>query len=216
MYIRTMIRNDIHQVTMIDREVFPTEWPPTNFSKELDNKLAYYLVAFKVKPQLTLDEISRRNEAKGFYQKIKNVIGGSEDGSQIRYPDKIIGYGGVWVMADETHIVDIASRPEHRRQGIGEALLFGILDIARCCNSRVATLEVRVSNLAAQAIYTKFGFNEVGFRKGYYLDNREDALIMTTDYIGSGAFEAHIKKLRAEHSIKWGRTEYDIEVLKKG
>jgi ribosomal-protein-alanine N-acetyltransferase len=81
---------------------------------------------------------------------------------------------------------------------LGELLLLGLLDEARRLRARLATLEVRVSNSAAQALYAKYGFEQVGRRKGYYSDNREDALIMTTPELASPDYQALLQARRSE------------------
>ncbi len=84
---------------------------------------------------------------------------------------------------EETHITNIAVAPEHRREGIGEKMLQKITEDARAEGIKAITLEVRVSNMAAQRMYSKLGFLPGGVRKGYYSDNREDALIMTLEVL---------------------------------
>jgi ribosomal-protein-alanine N-acetyltransferase len=100
-----------------------------------------------------------------------------------------LGYGGFWLMYDEAHISTLAVRAELRRQGLGELLLIGLLDEARRAGALCATLEVRVSNAAAQALYTKYGFEQAGRRKAYYTDNQEDALILTTPEFSSLTYQ---------------------------
>lgn len=96
---------------------------------------------------------------------------------------KIIGYTCFWLIVEETHITNIAVDPEHRRKGIGERMLQKITEDARAGGIKTITLEVRVSNMAAQRMYSKLGFLPGGMRKGYYSDNREDALIMTLEVL---------------------------------
>ena len=100
-------------------------------------------------------------------------------------------------MVDEAHITTFAVHPAWRRQRIGERLLLAFLDLARDRHAREATLEVRLSNLAARRLYEKYGFRPVGLRPRYYSDNNEDALIMTTESFGDPALEARIERLRA-------------------
>jgi [ribosomal protein S18]-alanine N-acetyltransferase len=110
---------------------------------------------------------------------------------------RIVAYGGMWLMVDEAHITTFAVHPAWRRQRIGERLLLAFLDLARDRRAREATLEVRLSNLAARRLYEKYGFRPVGLRPRYYSDNNEDALIMTTESFGDPAFDARIARLRA-------------------
>lgn len=97
----------------------------------------------------------------------------------------IIGYVGMWVILDEAHITNIAVAPEYRRLGIGQAMLEAMFDRAKEHGAARMTLEVRVSNLGAQALYHKLGFVDRGVRKGYYTDSNEDAIIMWKDDLGT-------------------------------
>jgi ribosomal-protein-alanine N-acetyltransferase len=113
-----------------------------------------------------------------------------------RIDDRIVGYGGMWLMVDEAHITTFAIHPAWRRQRIGERLLLAFLDLARDRQAREATLEVRLSNLAARRLYEKYGFRPVGLRPRYYSDNNEDALIMTTEPLSDPRLRARIERLR--------------------
>ena len=112
-----------------------------------------------------------RNEL-GHYLALRFQANGSE-------PGLLLGYAGFWLLVDEAHISTIAVRTGWRGHGLGEWLLLGLLQKAIAVQAREATLEVRVSNVAAQGLYRKLGFEVVGRRKRYYSDNGEDALIMT-------------------------------------
>lgn len=95
-------------------------------------------------------------------------------------PSAIVGFSGYWLVVDEAHISTFAVHPGWRCQGIGQALLREVLRQAALQGATSATLEVRVSNLVAQQLYANHGFVPVGKRAGYYRDNNEDALLMTT------------------------------------
>ena len=109
---------------------------------------------------------------------------------------RIVAYGGMWLMVDEAHITTFAVHPAFRRQRLGERLLLAFLDLARDRHAREATLEVRLSNLAARRLYEKYGFRPVGLRPRYYSDNNEDALIMTTEPLDDPQLRARIERLR--------------------
>ena len=85
----------------------------------------------------------------------------------------------LWLIEDEAHIATIATHPEFRRQGIGEQLMIKALKEAQAEGATHAFLEVRAGNLAAQAMYKKYGFIQDGIRQRYYKDNNEDALLMS-------------------------------------
>ncbi|TYP53316.1 ribosomal protein S18-alanine N-acetyltransferase [Thermosediminibacter litoriperuensis] len=95
----------------------------------------------------------------------------------------IVGYAGMWLIVDEAHVTNVAVLPEYRGRGIGELLMRSLMDIAWRNGARRMTLEVRKSNYVAQNLYSKLGFEPMGIRRGYYTDNREDAVIMWTDLI---------------------------------
>lgn len=111
---------------------------------------------------------------------------------------RIAGFGGLWLMVDEAHVVTVAVLPEERRKGYGSILVAGLLAVAIEHEMALATLEVRVSNDAARALYRDFGFYEVGMRKRYYSDNHEDAVIMTTEDIQGDAYRKRLARLAAQ------------------
>lgn len=92
--------------------------------------------------------------------------------------DKVVGYGGMWLILDEGHITNIAIHPDYRCIGAGKLILKSLIDICQKEKVTSLTLEVRLSNIIAQKLYSKFGFITEGIRKNYYADNHEDALIM--------------------------------------
>jgi [ribosomal protein S18]-alanine N-acetyltransferase len=91
---------------------------------------------------------------------------------------KIVGYCGAWIVIDEAHITNIAVLPEYRGKKLGEALLLKMVEISKRHGVIRMTLEVRVSNIIAQRLYEKLGFQRGGIRKNYYTDNLEDAYVM--------------------------------------
>jgi ribosomal-protein-alanine N-acetyltransferase len=113
-----------------------------------------------------------------------------------RHGDRVVGYGGMWLMVDEAHITTFAIHPAWRRRRIGERLLLAFLDIAIDRSAHEATLEVRLSNLAARRLYEKYGFRPVGLRPRYYSDDNEDALIMTTEPLAEPRMRERIARLR--------------------
>jgi ribosomal-protein-alanine N-acetyltransferase len=90
----------------------------------------------------------------------------------------VLGYGIAWVIFDELHIGNIAIRKRLRRKGIGERLVGELLSRGEERGIKLATLEVRISNVPAVQLYKKIGFHEVAIRKGYYQPDGEDALVM--------------------------------------
>lgn len=95
-----------------------------------------------------------------------------------RLNGRVVGYIGMWLVIDEAHITNVAVHPDYRHRGIGEKLMRYMMKMAVDIGISRMTLEVRKSNIVAQKLYKKLGFEESGIRKGYYLSNNEDAIIM--------------------------------------
>lgn len=92
--------------------------------------------------------------------------------------DELIGYAFVSRYVDAWHVMNVAVTGSFRRRGIASALLERLFDVTASDPRRGYTLEVRVSNTGAIRLYERLGFEARGIRRGYYTDNREDALIM--------------------------------------
>jgi len=110
--------------------------------------------------------------------------------------DELWGYLCGSVVVGEFHIDNIAVEPRVRRQGVGKTLLLAALREAARVGAKVVFLEVRASNLTAQALYRRFGFTVVGRRRRYYTGPAEDALIMCLDHLD----EAVAARSRAERA----------------
>ncbi len=89
---------------------------------------------------------------------------------------EIAGYAGIWCIYETAELMRIATTPKHQKKGVAKVLMQKILECAESCDCERMMLEVRKSNVPAQELYKKFGFNEISVRKGYY--NGEDAIIM--------------------------------------
>lgn len=90
----------------------------------------------------------------------------------------VVAYGGVWLVVDEAHITNIAVDPDNRRKGFGRELMIELLSRAKAKGMACSTLEVRASNEAAIKLYEALGYLNTAVRKGYYPDNKEDAVVM--------------------------------------
>jgi len=90
----------------------------------------------------------------------------------------LAAFANYWLVADELHILNIATHPQCRRQGHATRLLAHMIEVARAVPCRLMTLEVRRSNVSAQRLYRRFAFRSVGVRPNYYAENQEDAIVM--------------------------------------
>jgi ribosomal-protein-alanine N-acetyltransferase len=109
----------------------------------------------------------------------------------------VVGYSGVMLVGEDAHVTTIAVDPRWHRHQIGTRLLANIARDARARGARHLTLEVRVSNEAAQRMYRAFGFRPAGIRKNYYVETNEDALIMWADEIDEPDYIARLARLDA-------------------
>jgi len=197
--IRPMVKEDLTQVSSIDREVFPTQWPPPNYRQELQNRLAHYIVVHDSAKAADDTGAQSKENRQHFLSRLlpwRRRDSKEDENSRLFRSQYVIGFSGIWMMAGEAHITNIALREQYQRQGIGELLLISTIDLSREQQAELMTLEVRESNKIAQNLYGKYGFKQTGIRRGYYLDNREDAIIMSTESISSELFLAQLQQLR--------------------
>jgi ribosomal-protein-alanine N-acetyltransferase len=177
--VKPMRLRDISKVMEIEHVSFLSPWSARAYRYELlENDLSHYFVVRQrqmERPESSLLARVRRSLGVG-----------------IRPP--ILGHSGFWLMVGEAHISTIAVQPNWRRRGIGELLLVAMLDRATELEAEIATLEVRVSNVTAQNLYHKYGFQQVGLRRHYYRDSNEDALIMSTERLTSATFQSQFQQ----------------------
>jgi ribosomal-protein-alanine N-acetyltransferase len=204
----------IPAVGTIERRCFTQPWPPNAYRKEIQtNRMAHYFVARRV------DEMEREpaqprgaivaaeGNGEGILGRLTRLFRGPGEsppapaGAEQR---GIVGYAGLWLMSDEAHITTIAVDPSYQGHGIGELLLLGLIDRAKQIGARWLTLEVRVGNHVAQALYRKYTFKEMGVRRRYYSDNGEDALVMWTDPIEAETFQEAVRLNRDALGRKLG------------
>ena len=114
-----------------------------------------------------------------------------------RVDDRIVAYGGIWVILEDSHITTIAVDPAYRGRRFGEVMLLKLLDEAIARGASWITLEVRESNEVAQKLYRKYGFTTVSTRRGYYSDNGENALVMWAGNLKGELYGARLHALRA-------------------
>ncbi len=114
-----------------------------------------------------------------------------------RIDGTVVGYGGLMFSGDEAHVTTIAVDPAWHRQQIGTRLLLNLAGASLLHGARHLTLEVRVSNAAAQAMYRRFGFETAGVRKNYYAETNEDALVMWAYHIDAPGYADRLAVIEA-------------------
>jgi ribosomal-protein-alanine N-acetyltransferase len=161
--LRYMHITDVREVVVIDRLSFNPSWSEQSYTYEVAKAPSSHMLVMQEMSDLATGW--RR-----FIRPFSSTTGG-----------KILGYAGMWMIADESHISTIASHPDERGKGVGEALLATLIHKAILCQSSYIVLEVRVSNSVAQNLYHKYEFRVVDRRRNYYHDNHEDGFDMRLD-----------------------------------
>ncbi len=177
--VEPMGLNDLGQVMEIEKVSFSAPWSVRAYRFELTrNEHSTFLV---VRPRYQIGE--RPSSWRSWLRR------------PLRGP--VLGYAGFWLLVDEAHIATIAVHPEWRGRGLGELLLLSLLEQAIRRGAQKATLEVRLSNQAAQRLYRKYDFEVVALRSRYYADNNEDAYLMATPSFERPTFQANLEHCRA-------------------
>lgn len=197
--------DDVEEVAAVERLCFPNPWPLSAYRRELRNPdQNYYIV-------LRDDTLAEHHESEP----------GSPNGEYslqsprfpIRRPRRftfwplgrrqessgtppIIGFAGMWNVLDEAHVTTIGIVPSLRGRNLGELLFVALMDEAIRRRVTWVTLEVRVTNIAAQSLYRKYGFAVQGRRPRYYSDNNEDAYIMWSGSLKDDAYLLQLEGLR--------------------
>ncbi len=189
--VSRMTLDDIAAVVEIEKTAFPRPWPEKAYRYELtENQNAYFVVARLA----SAPQPARRN---WLAQLLKPAA------PPVIQTAAIVGFAGMWMYVDEAHIATIATHTAWRGRRIGERILMNLMREAQRRDAALVTLEVRVGNTVAQNLYIKYGFEEVGRRKGYYQDNLEDALLMTVTDFTTAAYRRRLDVLEAAlpHSL---------------
>lgn len=220
--IRPMRIEDIPQANDIDRECFPTQWPPLSYKREIiSNKLAHYFVVCDSEEKGNVERqgaapveqtvaARRSSSLSRFVGKMRQRFGG-EQFALSATAQRVLGLAGVWMMADEAHLTTIGVREAYRRRGIGELLLTAAIGLATLHSAEVLTLEVRASNHTAITLYEKYGFSRLGIRRGYYQEDGEDAVIMSTDKLTSPSFQRRLQQLKQAQLQRLGPVDCHID-----
>mgnify|MGYP001248681242 FL=1 len=190
--LRYMRLQDIPEVSAIDRMAFDPPWSPRSYQYEITESNYSHMVV--------LEKAAGSKPASNWRRIIGNfgILPESEA--------VIVGYGGLWNIVDEAHVSTIATHPQFRGNGWGEVLLAGMIRRALVLGAAYIVLEVRVSNVVAQNLYKKYGFETVGTKTNYYHNNNEDAYDMRLFFNNNPAayrttFDPRYEALKARHRI---------------
>ncbi len=190
-YLEPMRQDDVPEVSRVEHECFTNPWPQSAYRRELRNPANNHYVVLRQRVEQPAAR-SGRGEGRGPLALLPFVRRQESPPAN----DAIIGFAGMWVLFDEAHVTTIGVLPSHRGKGLGELMLVELFEEGRRRGAEWLTLEVRVSNSSAQALYEKYGFTRQGVRRRYYSDNGEDAYIMWSPSLRSSDFTERFERLR--------------------
>jgi ribosomal-protein-alanine N-acetyltransferase len=176
--VEPMTLSDIDQIMEIEQVAFSAPWSARAYRYEVAQSDHSIMVVVRPAPRW----------GSTFGRKLQRLLGSD--------PGPVLGYAGAWKLVDEVHVSTIAVHPRFRRRGLGELLLISLLERGMEAGMLRATLEVRLSNVAAQTLYRKYGFETVSRQRAYYSDNQEDALLMATPQLKSHSFVMQLRERR--------------------
>ena len=193
--LRYMRIADIPEVIRIDRRAFGMSWSSQTYAYEAGESTYSYMVVL---------ERSEPKPMAGWQRLLRRLNGhGDKTGSSdyVATRQRVVGYGGLWNIADEAHISTIATHPDYRGRSYGEILLAAMIQRSIDLNAGYVVLEVRVSNTIAQNLYKKYDFQITGTKPSYYRDNMEDAYEMRLDLRETARFQDRFAALRQHTGV---------------
>ncbi len=182
--LRPMRPEDIDQVAAIDVHCFRPPWPKHSWRDEIGMPNHSHLVVL-------CDGLIPRPP--GWRRHLRWPGARTSE-------ERIVGYGGMWLIAGEAHISTLATHPQHRGLGYGELLLAALIRRALARQARCVVLEVRESNRVARNLYHKYGFRLYGMKAGYYREGNEDGCDMRLEIVDADVREQvlqHCNAIRA-------------------
>ncbi|HLT18604.1 MAG TPA: ribosomal protein S18-alanine N-acetyltransferase [Thermomicrobiales bacterium] len=193
-YLEPMRQEDVPEVSRVDHLCFTNPWPQSAYRRELRKPQSNYYVVLRKTDGPEPPNGAPVPEERGRF----GFIPLPWRSESPRRRDPIIGFAGMWIMFDEAHVTTIGVHPDERGKGLGELLLVQLFVEAAARGAQMLTLEVRVSNESAQALYRKYGFERQGVRRRYYSDNGEDAYIMWSPNIREPEYARRFEELRGQ------------------
>lgn len=193
-----MTVDDVPAVGRVERKCFPNPWPASAYRRELQDQRQNHYVVLRALAPAGNDAHDESTQARSLPRRSLLPLHLGRRHEQEQIPAQIIGFAGMWQSFDEAHVTTIGVDPAYRGQSLGELLLLSMFDAAMARGANWLTLEVRVTNEPAQALYRKYGFTVHGVRKRYYSDNNEDALIMWSRALSEPDVKAELEAHRAQ------------------
>jgi ribosomal-protein-alanine N-acetyltransferase len=206
-----MTQEDVEEVSAVERLCFTNPWPVSAYRRELRNPSQNYYIVLRDDPDaddedppvlIETQPINSRRQGRFAFWPLGHR-------TQRLDPPPIIGFAGMWHVLDEAHVTTIGVRPDYQGRGLGELLFLALVDETRRRGATWLTLEVRVSNYGAQALYRKYDFSIQGTRPRYYSDNNEDAYIMWSESFRNPEYlkRVEMNRRRLHHRLSFPQGE---------
>ncbi len=199
--LRSLTSDQIPAALELDHRALGGLWKWDGYQREIESPNSDLLVL--------------RQKAEGRGQKEEgdsSLILGHSSHSPLPTPHSpLLALGCSWAIVEEAHITLLAVDPDYQQQGLGQAMLYALLAAAYQRQLERATLEVRVSNQAALALYTKFGFREAGRRKRYYQDTGEDALVLWRGGLRHPHFSQELQQWQEQVCDRLRSADWELE-----
>ena len=208
--LTAMRPEDVPEVGQVERRCFTNPWPISAYRRELQHPEQNHYIVLRAAPTdeqpvepPAANGDGRRSVARRTLLPLG--LGRRPEPHPRPKPSPVVGFAGMWTAYDEAHVTTIAIDEPFRGHGLGEVLLACLFDEADRRAATWMTLEVRVSNESAQALYRKWGFAVQGTRRRYYSDNNEDAHIMWSRALSDPDYRIELTAVRAQLAARLGR-----------
>jgi len=186
--IEPMRPDDLDAVAALDAMVSNPVWSRAMFESELTtNQFAGFLVARACNVGALHDKAVQGKPVRQAHEGADAPTPPATLAAPSAADGTVCGYIGFWIVFEELHLLNVAVHPDWRRRGIAAKLVTAVFETAIAKGVTRALLEVRVSNVAAQQLYFRFGFYVLARRDGYYTQPSEEAMIMARDGLGEGS-----------------------------
>ena len=200
-----MQSDDVPEVSQLERRCFTNPWPESAYYRELREPERNYYIVLRQELAAAGELEAEREDSRGPLALLPRLR------RPVRLATRpLVGFAGMWALYGEAHVTTIGVAPEHRGLGLGEVLFLTLVSEAIRRDAEFLTLEVRVSNRAAQSLYEKYGLTRQGVRPRYYSDNAEDAYIMTSPSLRDPVYRQRLLELKRRLVERLARERIEI------
>jgi [ribosomal protein S18]-alanine N-acetyltransferase len=201
----------LNQIVELDKSCLGGLWTLEGYQRELESPNSNLLIlSIPQNPQQSF--LSSKPSELSSSASSSSLLSQPLAAASVADEEKIIGCGCFWEILEEAHITLLMIHPDFQGFGLGQLLLYALLNDAVSRKLERATLEVRISNEAAIALYKKFGFQIAGRRKNYYKTTNEDALILWRGDLARSQFLLELETWRSQIGDRLTQNSWQIQL----